>query len=57
MIICTNPAKKRNKEIIKDNNLNIQQLYKLIFQFSCTNHSTSNYRQHLTIYFKEKRPL
>ena len=29
MIICTNPAKKRNKEITKDNILNIQQLYKL----------------------------
>ena len=29
MIICTNPAKKRNKEITKDNIVNIQQLYKL----------------------------
>ena len=29
MIICSNPAKKRNKEIIKDNIVNIQQLYKL----------------------------
>ena len=29
MITCTNPAKKRNKEITKDNILNIQQLYKL----------------------------
>ena len=29
MIISTNPTKKRNKEITKDNILNIQQLYKL----------------------------
>ena len=29
MIIRTNPAKKSNKEITKDNILNIQQLYKL----------------------------
>ena len=29
MIICTNSAKKHNKEIINDNILNIQQLYKL----------------------------
>ena len=29
MIICTNAAKKRNKEITKDNILNMQQLYKL----------------------------
>ena len=29
MIICTNPAKKRNKEMIKDNIFNIQQLFKL----------------------------
>ena len=29
MIICTNPAKKRNKEITKDNIFNIQQLFKL----------------------------
>ena len=29
MIICTNPAKKRNKKITKDNILSIQQLHKL----------------------------
>ena len=29
MIIYTNPAKKRNKEITKDNILNMQQFYKL----------------------------
>ena len=34
MIICTNPAKKRNKEITKDNILNIQQLYKLNTYFN-----------------------
>ena len=35
MIICTNPAKKRNKEKTKDNILNIQQLnlFNSIFQF------------------------
>ena len=29
MIICTHPAKISNKEIAKDNILNIEQLYKL----------------------------
>ena len=33
MIICSNPAKKRNKEITKDNILNIQQLYNYFFYF------------------------
>ena len=32
MIICSNPAKKRNKEITKDNILNIQQLSNLHVQ-------------------------
>ena len=57
IIICTNPAKKRNKEITKDNIINIQQLHKLTISICMYNHSTSNHRQHLTIYFKEKRPL
>ena len=58
MIICTNPAKKSNKEITKDNILSIyNNSINQIFQFTCTNHYTSNYRQHLTIYFEEKRPL
>ena len=53
MIICSNPAKKRNKEITKDNILNIQQLYKLNISICMYKSFNKQLPSALTIYFKK----
>ena len=55
MIICTNPAKKRNKEITKDNilNIHVQQLYKLNISICMY----KSFHKQLPSAFNEKRPL